>query len=118
MADVGIQLLHKLPLLTRWQGLGSLQQFSLQKAGWIPNLRIGEAGEMQTRRFDEREKTLEVVTGFLRVQVHVREIRVRCAVHGPAFPVMTGKAVALRQGLEQLPPQMQALRACAGIQKT
>ena len=73
---------------------------------------------MQTRRFDEREKTLEVVTGFLRVQVHVREICVRCAIHGPAFPVMTGKAVALRQGLEQLPPQMQALRACAGIQKT
>ena len=73
---------------------------------------------MQTRRFDEREEALEVVTGFLRVQVHVREIRVRGAIHSPAFPVMAGQAVALRQGLEQLPAQMQALRACAGIQKT
>ena len=70
---------------------------------------------MQTRRFDKREETLEVVTGFLRVQVHVREIRVRGAIHSPAFPVMTGTAVALGQGLEEFPPQTQTLRACAGI---
>ena len=51
------------------------------------------------------------------MQVHVSEIRVGGTVHRPALPVMAGQAVALRERLQQLPSQPQALGSGAGIQQ-
>ena len=111
MADVGIKLFHQSPLLALRQRPGSLQQFPLQQAGWIPHFRIGKTGEVKPGGLDEFEQTLQAVTGFLGVQIHVREVRIGSAIDRLAFAVMTGQSVVFRQALEQIPPKPQSLTA-------
>ena len=117
MADVGIQLLDQLPLLSLWQGKRPLQQFTLQQPRRIPDLGIGKASELQSSCVDEGEKALEVVTGLLRMQIHIGEIGVRGAVHGPAFPVVARQTIALGQNFEQLPTETKTVRTGARFQQ-
>ena len=113
MTDVGVEVLHQLPALQRRQGLGPLQQLPLQQPGRIPHLRIGKAGELQICTGHEGHQTLQVVTGFLGVQVHVREVGIRGAIQGPALLMVAPQPVVLRQLRQQLAAQLQTRRSGA-----
>ena len=117
VADVWIKLFHQQPLLTLRQRLGPLQQFSVQQPGRIPDLQIGEASEMEIGRFDEGKQTLQVVAGLLRMQIHVGEVGIGGAVHGPALAMVSRQSVALRQRRQQLPAEAQALASRADIKQ-
>ena len=111
MADVGIELLHQLPLLALWQGQGPLQQLPLEQAGGIPDLGIGEAGKGEIgslrSRLNKGEQARQVVAGLLGMEVHVGEVGICRRIQGPALPVVAGEAVAVRQLLKQLAAQAQ-----------
>ena len=68
---------------------------------------------MQTRRFQVPQHPPQVVTGFLRMQVHVREVRIRRAVHRPALLVMAAQTVLCGQVFKQLTPQSEPFITCA-----
>ena len=117
MADFWVQLLHQQPLLLLRQRLGALEQFTLQQPLKLPLLWIAEPKEMQISGGHKVPKPPEVVTGLLRVQIHVRKVGVVSGIDGPTGFMALAQAVVRRQIPQQGASQAQPLFAVAGAEQ-